>query len=103
MVTLPQNPTFAQLIAFKLASRATKKAREAQAITRMRVILLYTIRLLAQIVGLSCWTLAGFSVSTTAGLIAATIACFVLSWLVTSPPQSTEDRMTTFERMNREQ
>lgn len=102
MVTLPQNPTIMQLVVYKLASRATNKTRKQES-TRTRVWLIYTVRLLLQIVGLSCFTLAGFSVSTAAGLIAATIACFVLSWLVTSPQTITEDHhTTTFERMNRE-
>lgn len=101
MVTLPANPTITQMIAFKLA-RKLDRTKQVKKVTPARRILLYTVRLLVQIVGLSCFTLAGFSVSTTAGLIAATIACFVLSWLVTSPPQSTEDHMTTFERMNQE-
>ena len=102
MVSLADNPTITQLIAYKLARKATNQIKKTKEGTPAHRILIYSIRLLLQIVGLLCFTLAGFSVSTASGLIAATIACFVLSWLVTSPPQSTEDHMTTFERMNRE-
>lgn len=101
MVTLPANPTLTQMIAFKLA-RKLDRTEQSKKATHVRSWLVYTVRLTAQIVGLLCWTRAGFSVTPTAGWIAATIALFMFSWLVTSPPESTEDHMTTFERMNRE-
>lgn len=101
MVALSQNPSIREVIAFKLARKLTQ-AEKAEYVNRARAISLTIIKLMLHIVGFSCFTLAGFSVSTTAGLIAATISCFAMSWLVTSPPRSTEDKMSTFERMNRE-
>lgn len=65
-------------VAYKRSEARAKKANRAH--NRLQVL----VRLLLHIVGFSCFTVAGFSVSNTVGYLAAAISCFALSWLVTS-------------------
>lgn len=84
-------PTFSQYLAMKLASKAKNRARRVElASTRVPAFIQAIARLVLHLVGFGCLTLAGFTLSMAAGLVIAGISCFVLSWLNTSNPQTTE-------------
>lgn len=90
-MTFESNPSFGQFALWKLGKIMAKRERAREA-THAPTWFQTTIRLMMQLCGFGCLTFAGFTVSITAGLIVAGIACFVLSWLSTGRPQETEKR-----------
>jgi hypothetical protein len=93
VLEIPNNPTWRDLIAVKLANRSRTR-RDAVA-TNARTWVQELVKLLMHVGGFACLTIAGFSFSFRAGMIVAGVSCFVFSWLTQSNTSMTETTTAT--------
>lgn len=96
MTTFESNPTLAQFLFWKVGKTLSKReAKQGTHATHALTVFQSIVRLVMHLGGLCFLTLAGFSVSMTAGLIVAGVSFFILSWLNTANrPSATQDQTT---------
>ena len=71
----PANPTLMQFIAARLASRQ----RKASTIRVGESLISRLMKVVMNLAGFSCLTMAGFTWCTTAGLVVAGLSCFAFA------------------------
>lgn len=84
-----QNPSVIQFLFWKLGKALSKKKATAHARTRTQFQSI--IRLMLQVGGFCLLTIAGFTWHIIAGYVIAGLSCFLLSWLTTSEPNSSQN------------
>jgi len=88
-------PSIPSLVLMRLASALSSRSRTKAKRSASPVIQALT-RFVLIVAGFSCLTWAGFSVSFTIGLVAASVSCFLMSWLFTgNTAQEATDTRTT--------
>lgn len=85
-------PTIRETIAGMLVRSTRTRSRSHQAVSsgRLATVVSFLARLVMQLAGFACLTVAGFTWSIQAGFIVAGVSFFLLSWLQTKPQSASE-------------
>jgi hypothetical protein len=90
VTTMDEVPSLTSVIGIKIAARLASRSKR-KASNRPRTWMQTTVRLILHVAGFACLTYAGFMWDNIAGMCAAGISCFALSWLTTSGSSTIND------------
>jgi hypothetical protein len=80
-ISFDSTPSMGDVLLSKLARRLSSRREKTIAV---RSWFQAMVKVLVQLAGFACLTLAGFSVSFTVGMVVAGLSCFTFAWLVPS-------------------
>lgn len=80
VVTMDEAPSITSVIGMRVASLLVRHSQRKARI-RPRTWIQTLVRIVMHIAGFACLTISAWSINFTAGIAAAGISCFVLSWL----------------------
>lgn len=91
-----ERPSLTQALAYWLSEKTKPKTMaeiDRKLAKKAKTPIQLFIRIVFQLAGFSCLTIAGFMWTMMAGMVVAGISCFFLSWLVTgTASRKTEQR-----------